>query len=910
MRTLLQMSSSPHGRTARYGLVAVVTGLTFILCLLFEQAFGQVPSVIVLTVPVAVSSWYGGMRAGLLAALLGGLAYEYYFLEPRRSWVLTSPEGWGSLALFAGTCWLISWLLETTKKAQRQAEVNLREIEGLIGDLDTERARLKVVVEHMPAGLLMADAISGQIVMANPGLEQMVGHPLISPPGTRFQRDWVAYHSNGQPFQTHEYPLERSLGGETVRDLEALYSRADGSWKGWVRVNTAPIRDTSGQIVGVVGIATDISEERQAREALRRSQERLRVAQKAAHIGTFEWDIQTGVNIWSEEIEAIYGLSPGSFGGTYEAWMEFVHPEDRAQAEEDVQRALEYGEYISEWRVILPDGDIRWIQARGKVYYEKAGQPLCLFGINKDVTERKFIDEKLRASERRLKIALAAVQMGTYHRDWLTNELDCSGACKKNFGRSPDATFTYDDLVEAIHPDDRGRVREVVRQGEERHEEFQDEFRVIWPDGSLHWIYFCGRVTCGSDGQPLHADGVTLDVTERKVMEESLRHRTETLQETDRRKDEFMAMLAHELRNPLAPIRNAVQILSKVGDDRATVAESCEVLDRQLRHMARLLDDLLDVSRVGRGKITLRKTPLDLAQVVSAAVETSRPLIEAHHHKLMISLPESPVFVEADPVRLAQVLSNLLNNAAKFTNDGGRIDLVAERVNAEMKLRVRDNGIGIPPDKLAQVFEMFAQVESDTERSQSGLGVGLTLARRLVEMQGGRIEAYSSGLGRGSEFTVYMPALTEPLTESIRKSVEDLSTQAARVSRRVLIVDDNEDTAKSLAVMLRIEGHEARIAHSGLTAMDEAREFRPEFIFLDINLPGMNGFDVARRLRLDPELGGVTIVAVTGYGQKEDRRRTQEAGFDHHLVKPVDPEMIYELMSSLPDGQSRRPLSE
>jgi CheY-like chemotaxis protein len=361
-----------------------------------------------------------------------------------------------------------------------------------------------------------------------------------------------------------------------------------------------------------------------------------------------------------------------------------------------------------------------------------------------------------------------------------------------------------------------------------------------------------------------------------------------------------MAMLAHELRNPLAPIRNAVQILTKSGDDRATVAESCEVLDRQLRHMVRLLDDLLDVSRVGRGKITLRKAPVDLAQVVSAAVETSRPLIEAHHHKLMISLPEGPLFVEADPVRLAQVLSNLLNNAAKFTDDGGRIDLIAERVNAEMRLRVRDTGIGIPPDKLAQVFEMFAQVESDSERAQAGLGVGLTLARRLVEMQGGKIEAYSPGPGRGSEFVVTMAALTEPLAGPIREAVENLPTQAARVSRRVLIVDDNEDTAKSLALMLRLEGHEARIAHSGLTAMEEAHAFRPEFMFLDINLPGVNGCEVARRLRLDPDLRGMTIVAVTGYGQQEDRRRTQEAGFDHHFVKPVNPELIYELMSSLP----------
>jgi CheY-like chemotaxis protein len=247
----------------------------------------------------------------------------------------------------------------------------------------------------------------------------------------------------------------------------------------------------------------------------------------------------------------------------------------------------------------------------------------------------------------------------------------------------------------------------------------------------------------------------------------------------------------------------------------------------------------------------------------------------------------------------------LLNNAAKYTDEGGRIDLIAERANAEIRLRVRDNGIGIPPDKLAQVFEMFAQVEGNPERSKAGLGVGLTLARRLVEMQGGKIEVHSPGPGRGSEFIVRMPALTEPLAEPGRRPVEDLSTQAAHVSRRVLIVDDNEDSAKSLALMLRIDGHEVRVAHSGLTGMEEARAFRPEFMLLDINLPGMNGFEVARRLRLDPDLRGMTIAAMTGYGQKEDRRRTQEAGFDHHLVKPVNPDMIYELMLSLPADPSR-----
>src|SRR5262245_29549453 len=880
----LQPLTRAPTQSARYSLAVVVTGLTLLIGLLLDEAFGGSPPVILLIVPVAVSAWYGGLRSGLLATLLGGLGYSYFFEEPRNSLLVITPADWERLALFLGICLLVSWLIETTQTARRRAEAHARAVERLVRDLDTERARLKVVIENIPAGLLMADADSGRIVMTNPRFEQMVGHPMISSSGDELHRDWVAYHPNGQPFQNHEYPLERSLCGETVQNFEAIYERGDGSWKGWVRLSTAPIRDASYKIIGVVGIASDISAEKQAQEALRQSQERLKIAQRAAHIGTFEWNIETNVNIWSEEIEALYGLPPGGFGGRYEAWAERVYPEDLPRAEQDVQRALVDGEYNSEWRAIWPDGRVHWIEARGKVYYDEAGRPLRLFGINKDVTERKRIDEELRANEQRLEIALAAAKMGSWHQDWGANDLNCSAACKANFGRSPNATLTYNDLFETIYPDDLAHVRASVQHAVQNHEELLEEFRVIWPDGSLHWISVLGRITYGSDGQPLYADGVTLDVTERKILEESLRYKTESLQEADRRKDEFLATLAHELRNPLAPIHNAIQILAKRGDDPVILTQSCEVLKRQVRLMVRLMDDLLEVSRIGRGKISLQKSQVDLAEVVATAVETTRSLIEACHHKLRISLPESPLLIEADAARLAQVLSNLLNNAAKYTDDGGRIDLIVERGNGELALRVRDTGIGIAPEKLPKVFDMFAQVDSANERSRGGLGIGLTLARRLVEMHGGKIEAHSAGLGKGSEFVVRMPALVEPLAESARKPAGNFPAQAANRPRRILVVDDNVDSADSMAVLLRLNGHEVQIAHDGLTALEEARAFQPEVVFLDLNLPEMDGYEVARRLRLEPELRGMTLVAMTGYGQDEDRRRTQVAGFHRRFA--------------------------
>jgi signal transduction histidine kinase/ActR/RegA family two-component response regulator len=427
---------------------------------------------------------------------------------------------------------------------------------------------------------------------------------------------------------------------------------------------------------------------------------------------------------------------------------------------------------------------------------------------------------------------------------------------------------------------------------------YQDEYRVIWPDGSLHWIAARGRRAYDADGRPLYCDGVTLDLTELKQMEESLRRQTEALREADRRKDDFLATLAHELRNPLAPLRNAVQILSLRGDDSAVVAQTNELMDRQIQQMARLVDDLLEVSRIGQGKISLQKAPVDLAEVVATAVETSRPLIESHRHKLTVSLPDRPVRVEADAARLAQVLSNLLNNAAKYTEDGGLIELIAQRTPKEAVLRVRDNGVGIAPEALPQVFDMFMQVESSTDRSQGGLGIGLTLVRRLVEMHGGKIEARSAGLGKGSEFLVRLPALAEPPPESARKLPEASSASSAKGPRRMLVVDDNVDSAESMALVLRLQGYEVRLAYDGQSALEEAQSFRPEVMFLDLDLPKMDGYEVARRLRLEPAMRYMTLVAMTGFGQEEDRQRTQEAGFQVHLVKPVDFNKVEELLSS------------
>ncbi len=381
------------------------------------------------------------------------------------------------------------------------------------------------------------------------------------------------------------------------------------------------------------------------------------------------------------------------------------------------------------------------------------------------------------------------------------------------------------------------------------------------------------------------------EVEQRKRAEEALR-------EADRRKDEFLAMLAHELRNPLAPIRNALEVMKRSEAAPEALRQTREMMERQVQVMARLVEDLLDVSRITRGKVELRKGLVDLRAVVARAVETARPLIEARGHDFTMDLPPEGLPVEGDAVRLAQVIANLLNNAAKYTEPGGRIRLSAGREGGEIVLRVRDTGVGIAPDVLPRVFDLFVQEAHPSNLSQGGLGIGLTLVKRLVEMHGGRVEAHSEGPGKGSEFVMRLPAAEAPLP----RPELGPTTGGSAAGRRILVVDDNADSADSLAELLQFWGHEVRTAHSGAEALDAARDFRPDAVLLDLGMPDMNGYEAARLLRDRAGLNGTAFIALTGYGQDAERRRSAEAGFQAHLVKPVDPEELRKLLAGRKDG--------
>jgi PAS domain S-box-containing protein len=392
-----------------------------------------------------------------------------------------------------------------------------------------------------------------------------------------------------------------------------------------------------------------------------------------------------------------------------------------------------------------------------------------------------------------------------------------------------------------------------------------------------------------AEGRPRLLGGIAIDITDRVQAEEALRR-------ADRRKDEFLATLSHELRNPLAPIRNALHILRLTGPGEAADRVH-EMLDHQLARLIRLVDDLLEVSRISGGRLDLRKEAVDLASVLQSAIESSAPLIEGASHQLTVSLPDQPLVVDADPIRLGQVLSNLLSNAAKYTRDGGRIQVAVRRDGASAVIAVKDDGIGIPVEMQARVFDMFAQVDRTLKRAQGGLGIGLALARTLVELHGGRIEVKSAGLNQGSEFTVRIPA-PEGRQRSPRPDPHTETTAMSMPPHNILVVDDSRDGADSLGMVLKMMGAEPRVVYDGPSALAAIREHPPATVLLDIGMPGMDGYEVAAEIRKNPACAKTRMIALTGWGSEEERRRSREAGFDDHWVKPVDPAKLRELLGA------------
>ena len=514
----------------------------------------------------------------------------------------------------------------------------------------------------------------------------------------------------------------------------------------------------------------------------------------------------------------------------------------------------------------------------------------------RDITERKRLLDVERKGEQRMRLVIDSMPQKTFTAT-PTGEIDYFSPQWTEFTGLSFEQIEGWGWKQFMHPDDLGETVRLWTHSLATGEAYHQEHRFRRADGEYRWHLSRGVPLRDDEGEVVMWVGSNTDIHEQKQTASQLRQFAADLSEADNRKNEFLAMLAHELRNPLAPIRNALQILRLTKSGGEAVQSASMMMERQMGQMVRLVDDLLDVSRISRGKIELKRGRVELASVVHQAVEAARSLSACADLELAVTLPSQPIYLNADPTRLAQVVGNLLNNACKFTDKGGRISLTGEREGQQAVIRVRDTGIGIAADQLPRIFDMFMQVDSSLERSTSGLGIGLSLVKNLVEMHDGTVEVRSAGVGEGTEFVVCLPIMIEPPQPPPPEPTASEPTPAT--ARRILVVDDNRDSAESLSQLLDIIGHETHTAFDGLEAVEAAATFRPDVVLCDIGLPKLNGYEVARKIRGQPWGKEMVLVAVTGWGQDEDRHKPSEAGFNGHLVKPVDFASLTKLLAEL-----------
>jgi PAS domain S-box-containing protein len=688
---------------------------------------------------------------------------------------------------------------------------------------------------------------------------------------------------------------------------------------GFRAVQATPMLGHDGRLLGI--LATELAEarpfslhelrildlySRQAADAIERARverdldttrRRLEAALNASDIAVFDWDMVNNQVYGDANFARMFDVELDPHGAAPREGIEAaIHPDDRHERAARVKRAIQEGSsYEFEYRIITR-GEVRWVISRGRVEHDADRQPVRFLGVLLDVTARRQAEaarQEIKADRDRLartyESLLAGIEDFAYVFDREGRFIYANPPLLKLYG------LTYEQMVGRTFNElgysqaDHERHLDEVRQVVQTRQPFRGEIVLKFGEGNSTFYDYIFSPVIGPDGEVEVVVGTTRDVTDRKRAEEALR-------EMDRQKNDFLAQLAHELRNPLAPIRNAARIFRMKQTAEPDVLWASEVVDRQVDHLARLIDDLLDVSRISRNKLELRRQRIELQDVVRGAVEISQPVIDQNGHKLVLDLTPEPVYLIADMARLTQVLMNLLNNAAKYTDTGGRIELKARREGNDAVFRVRDNGIGIETAALPRLFQMFYQADASVARSQGGLGIGLSLVKSVIELHGGTVSATSEGIGKGSEFVVRIPALTATVAQGGAKPVAS-TTAVAGGTRRVLVVDDNEDGAESLAMFLQIGGHEVRTAYDGEQAVEMAENFRPDVVLLDIGMPRMNGYDACRHIRATEWGRDMILIAQTGWGQEEDKRRTREAGFDDHLVKPVDPLALAKLVA-------------
>lgn len=762
--------------------------------------------------------------------------------------------------------------------ASDDPQQELQRLRAALAESRRNEEFLAGLIESALDAVISVDA-SHRIVQFNPAAERMFGLPAAEALGQPIElllpKDARPRHAE----QMHRF----ARTGVSSRQLAGPGCVRGRRANGEVFQVDASISQTevAGSRLFTV-ILRDISRRVLDEQALRESEERLALFAAT----TFEGIViseQGRVVDCNEQFARMAGYASQELAGR--PIEELVVPEDRARVLENIRRGRES---IVEHVMLRKNGERIVVEAHGKTIPAGSPDGRRMTAV-RDITERKRIEQALRDSQADLNRAQSVAQIGSWRLNIRRNELQWSDESYRIHGIPRGTPLNYEVFLAAVHPDDRAYVDRMWRAAL-RGAPYDIEHRLV-VNGAVKWVRERAELEFDEQGTVLGGFGTVQDITSLKAAEQALI-------EADHRKDEFLAMLAHELRNPLTPIRNAAHVLGRLGTREPRVAWAQQIIGEQVNHLTRLVDDLLDVSRIVRGKATLSMEPVELADVLSQALEMARPQIDAMRHQVEVKLPGQPLHVRGDPVRLAQVLLNLLDNAAKYTPESGSIGVEARVAGPVVEIRVRDSGIGIPADLLPRVFDLFQQGERTLDRSQGGLGIGLTLVKRLVELHGGVLEADSAGPGLGSTFTICLPLLPARPAAAGRAAAEAGVLPAACC--RVLVVDDDEAVADSMSVLLELEGHAVRTAASGEAALALAREFRPHLVLLDIGLRGMDGYEVARQLRaLQGEDEKLRLVAVTGYGHEDARARSRDAGFDQHLVKPVHPEALVELLAEI-----------